>query len=321
MKPLNDILKRAKTHPRHIVLAEGDDPRIINGAIKAAKAGIADVTLLRSSSENLGKSVNSIIPVQSSKLQSYADAYFEIHQHKSVDRAAALEAVKKPLIYANMMVLLGDADGSVAGAVHTTSDVVRAALQIIGVAPHYEMISSFFLMILDQDHHPMKRAILFADSGLVISPDEKELQQIALASAASAKLLLDVEPKIAMLSFATKDSAKHPDVDKIANVTRSLSQTQPDLMVDGPLQFDAAILPAIADKKAKGSPVAGQANIFIFPDLNSGNIAYKIAERIGGATAIGPILQGLAKPANDLSRGCNAEAVFNMIAVTTLQAQ
>jgi len=321
MNPLVDILNRAKAHPKHIVLAEGDDPRIVEGALEAARAGLAEVTLLRSSSEAIGNGASVINPAQSSKLQSYADAYYELRKHKDVDQTAALEAVKKPLCYANMMVRLGDADGSVAGAVHTTSDVVRSALQIIGVDSDFDMISSFFLMIMDKAHHKTKGAVVFADSGLVISPDEKELQQIAITSAASAKLLLDVDPKIAMLSFATKDSAKHPHVDKVANVTQSLSQTFPDLIVDGPLQFDAAFVPTIAEKKAKGSPVAGQANIFIFPDLNSGNIAYKIAERIGGAKAIGPILQGLAKPANDLSRGCDAEAVFNMIAVTTLQAQ
>jgi len=273
MNPLDDILNRAKAHPKHIVLAEGDDPRIVEGALEAARAGLAEVTLLRSSSEAIGNGASVINPAQSSKLQSYADAYYELRKHKDVDQTAALEAVKKPLCYANMMVRLGDADGSVAGAVHTTSDVVRSALQIIGVDSDFDMISSFFLMIMDKVHHK------------------------------------------------TKDSAKHPHVDKVANVTQSLSQTFPDLIVDGPLQFDAAYVPTIAEKKAKGSPVAGQANIFIFPDLNSGNIAYKIAERIGGAKAIGPILQGLAKPANDLSRGCDAEAVFNMIAVTTLQAQ
>lgn len=324
MKQLDNIITKAKLNPKHIVLAEGDDPRIVEGALRAAKSGIARITLLVASNpdDKTGEDhIDLINPVTSPKLKAYAETYFEMRRHKGVDQHGALEAVKKPLNFANMMVRQSDADGSIAGAVHTTKDVVRAALQIIGVSDSYERISSFFLMIMDKEHHPVKGAVLFADCGLVIDPDENELVQIALASAVSVKLLLDVTPRIALLSFSTKDSADHPHVDKITNATRALADLRPDLAVDGPLQFDAAIMPAIAKKKAKGSSLAGQANIFIFPDLNAGNIGYKIAERIGGAKAIGAIMQGLAKPANDLSRGCDAEAVFNMIAVTTVQAQ
>jgi phosphate acetyltransferase len=213
------------------------------------------------------------------------------------------------------------ADGSVAGAWHTTGDVVRSALQVIGVDKRYSLVSSFFLVLMYEDFHPVKGGVIFADCGLVVSPSEDELAQIAAAAADSTQNLLNVEPKIAMLSFSTRGSAKHPDVEKVENATKRLREMRPDVLVESAIQFDAAFVPEVAKIKAPGSDVAGQANVFIFPDLNSGNIGYKIAERVGQVRAIGPIMQGLAKPANDLSRGCDAEAVYGMITVTVVQAQ
>ena len=203
----------------------------------------------------------------------------------------------------------------------TTPDVVRSALQIIGTDKRYAMVSSFFIMLMCEDHHDYQGGMIFADCGLVVDPGEDELAHIAEAAADNARGLLNLEPRIAMLSFSTRRSADHHHVDKVENAAAKLKARRPDLMIEGGLQFDAGIVPEIAAKKAPGSDVAGQANVLIFPDLNSGNIGYKIAERIGRAKALGPILQGLARPANDLSRGCSADDVYRMIAITVAQAQ
>ena len=219
------------------------------------------------------------------------------------------------------MVRMGDADGSISGAVHTTPDVVRSALRLIGPDGQTKLVSSFFLMIMPATFPGECRAMIFADCGLNVDPNAEQLAEIASASADSARQLLGQEPRIALLSFSTRGSAQHPKVGKVEQAGVLLQAMRPDLSMDAAIQVDAAIIPDIAQAKAPGSALGGNANVLIFPDLDSGNIAYKIAERIGGATAIGPILQGLAKPANDLSRGCNADDVFAMIAVTAIQAQ
>lgn len=327
---LDDIHDRARSQPKHIVLSEGLDQRIVRGAVRAACEGLAKVTVLGTKDAvakladlSVGKdiSINIINPAQAAVLDAYADAYFDLRKHKGISRDEARAAIELPLNFANMMVRLGHADGSISGAINTTSDVVRSALQIIGMAPQYKLVSSLFLMIMDKLHHPESGGVVFADCGLVIDPDTEELVEIASAAADNARLFLNTEPKLALLSFSTKGSAEHAHVKKMREATQILKSKRPDLTIDGELQFDAAIIPEIANRKAPGSSVAGEANVFIFPDLNAGNIGYKIAERIGGATAIGPILQGLSKPANDLSRGCTAEDVYNMIAITVRQAQ
>lgn len=311
MPDLSDLIERARKAPKHIILAEGEDPRIVQGALMARDAGVAQITLLgsehavKSRLESLGADPNHL-----SIIDPQADKRFADHTLND-----------SGLNFANLMVMSGVADGSVAGAVHTTPDVVRSALKVIGVAEGLEWVSSLFLMIFPETHPAIQGGVVFSDCGLVIDPSAAQLVEIAAAAAQSGQRLLGLDPKIAMLSFSTKGSAKHESVDKVQTATRQLETRYPDLVVDGELQFDAAIMPDIAKSKASGSPVAGQANVFIFPDLNAGNIGYKIAERLGGAKAIGPILQGLAKPANDLSRGCTAEDVFNMIVVTVLQAQ
>lgn len=330
MKPFDDLLKRARLSSKHIVLAEGEDPRIIEGAIQAIQENIATITLLgnvRKISALLGeemsgdKRIQIIDPSVSKYNELFAQKLVTLRQHKGMTYEKACAEVVKPHHFANMMVHLDYADGSVAGAQLTTAEVVRSAIQIIGTDQHYSMVSSFFIMMLCEPFHDMKGALIFADCGLVIDPNAEELTRIAIAAGDSMKTILKLDPHIAMLSFSTKGSASHPNVDKVNQAVEGVKSLRPDLHVDGDLQLDASIVPSVSKHKAPVSHVAGRANVLIFPDLEAGNIGYKMAERIGKAKAIGPILQGLVKPANDLSRGCTADAVFHMIAVTVVQAQ
>jgi len=324
MSALDQIVAAARKAPRRIVLAEGEDPRIVAGALKAAQSGIAEPVLVGRQDVVAklpgGENLPVVDPATSEKTETYASAFFDLRRHKGLTEEQAADAIREPLNFAAMMVRQGDADGTIGGAVATTSDTVRAALQIIGRPRGGPSVSSFFLMALDKDHHDPKPTLTFADCGLIVEPTTAELAEIAIASAASHKALTGEEPRVAMLSFSTMGSAQHPAATRMAEATALTRAKDPDLLVDGELQFDAAFLPAVAASKAPGSPLAGAANVFVFPDLNAANIAYKIAQRVGGATAIGPILQGLSKPANDLSRGCTADDVFHLIAVTVAQA-
>jgi len=307
-----------------IALGEAEDERIVQGALGAIELGVADIILVGNTARIKDQLSNFpaapegtleiIDPADAAVTHELANLFFEKRKHRGVSEQDAHTAVQDPLVFATLLVEAGHASGTVNGAVYTTPDVVRAAIQVIGTHPEASMISSCFLMYL-----PDGRAMVYSDCGLVIDPSEQELVQIALASAGSSTKLLEQTPKIAMLSFSTKGSARHSNVIKVSNATKILNTDHPHLYVDGELQFDAAFVPEIGQRKAPESSVAGSANVMIFPNLDAGNIAYKITERLGGATALGPILQGLAKPANDLSRGCSASDVTDMIAVTILQ--
>ncbi|RBW53162.1 phosphate acetyltransferase [Ruegeria sp. A3M17] len=331
MKPLRTILGAASSSDKIIALAEGDDPRVVEGALKARNEGVARIILVGDKAkvtallaEQAGQDVDGIEihdPSDSPHAEAFAAELFERRKHKGMTPEKAAEEIKHRLNYAAMLVHTGNADGTVGGAVETTSATVRAALQIIGKAPDAAMVSSFFLMLYCRDHHTVRGAHIFADCGLVVDPNEQELAEIARASAASFKALTHETPRVAMLSFSTGGSANHPKVTKVSEATQIAKSADPDLLIDGELQFDAAFVPEVAAKKAKDSPLRGEANVFVFPNLDAGNLGYKIAQRIGGAEAIGPVLQGLAKPANDLSRGCSAEDVLHMIAVTAVQAE
>lgn len=331
MKPLETLLHNAARSQKRIVLSEGSDPRIVAAAIEARRQGIARIILvgdaltvkLQFSLLNAEPDADIEIhdPAQSPLQDQLALLYYETRKHKGVTLEKALRAVSRPHVYAALLVKAGLADGTVGGAVETTAEIVRTAIQVLGVRPGARLVSSFFLMLFCEAHHHKKGALIFADSGLVVDPDAGEMAEIALASAQSFAALTGGLPRVAMLSFSTRGSAEHDKVTKVVEATGLARAAAPDLLIDGELQFDAAFVPDVAASKASDSPLGGEANIFIFPNLESGNIAYKIAQRMGGALAIGPILQGLEQPANDLSRGCSAEDVLHMIAVTAAQAE
>ncbi|MEM7599351.1 MAG: phosphate acetyltransferase [Pseudomonadota bacterium] len=303
-----------------IALSEGEDSRVVAGGLAAQAAGLADVIFVGRADHIDAPGATVHDPSTSDLTEEFAHAFYELRKHKGVDEAKARAAVETPLVYAAMLVREGHATGTVGGAVAATSDVVRTAIQVIGKAPEAAMVSSYFAMYPPTGATGDARAMIYSDCGLVIDPTSEELAAIAAQSAASCRALLREEPKIAMLSFSTKGSARHAKVSKVIDALTLLQEAHPDLQADGELQFDAAFLPSVGERKAPGSDVAGQANVMIFPNLDAGNIGYKITQRVGGYAAIGPILQGLAKPANDLSRGCSAEDVTQMIAVTALQA-
>jgi phosphate acetyltransferase len=324
MEIISRIREKAKKKRKRVVLPEGTEERMIKAAKIILDEKIADVTLLGNEDEikKLSEAndlklneVEVIEPLSSANLEEYSNEYARLREKKGMTSERARELMKNPLFYGAMMVRKGEVDGSVAGSVNTTGDVLRAGLHIIGLAPGITSVSSSFLMILPEFSGQKEKVFVFADCAVIPDPDPNQLVSIAISSAKTMQDLVGEEPKVAMLSFSTKGSAKHKMVDKVTEATDMLKDFAPDLKVDGELQLDAAIIPDVAQKKSPDSPVAGQANVLIFPDLDAGNIGYKLAQRMAKAEAIGPIIQGLAKPANDLSRGCSVDDIVNVTAI------
>ena len=330
MKLSQLIREKAKKNPKIIVLPEGEEPRMIKAANTIINEGFASLILLgreeniKSKARELGidlsNKIKIINPKDSEKLKEYAETYYQIRKNKGVSLDEAYQLLENPLYFGALMVYHDDADGLVAGSVNATGDVFRPALQTIKTAPGINIVSSSFVMVVPDCPYGEKGIIVFADCALNPEPNAEQLADIAIASAATGKALVGFEPRVAMLSFSTKGSGKHPLIDKVIEATKIAQEKRPELLIDGELQADAALIPSIGERKAPNSKIAGKANVLIFPDLHSGNIAYKLIERLAKAEAIGPISQGMRKPVNDLSRGCSADDIVNVVAITVLQA-
>ena len=323
---MSDFLARmksaAKADKKTIVLPEGEDPRTIEAAKKIVEEGLANLVILGDPEQIKIDGVTVIDPRTAEKKQAYAEKFAELRAKKGVTLPEALEQMNDATYFGTMMVKMGDADGLVSGACHSTANTLRPALQILKTAPGTKLVSAFFIMCTKSPEFGADGTLLFADCGLNINPNADELSEIALASAESWKAFMPgEEPKVAMLSFSTMGSAKGDVPTKVQEAVKLANEKNAELALDGDLQLDAALVQSVADLKAPNSSVAGNANILVFPDLEAGNIGYKLVQRFGGAEAYGPVLQGIAKPVNDLSRGCSADDIVGVVAITAVQAQ
>lgn len=325
---IQTIKQRAKSDKKTIVLPESLELRTLKATEKILKEDIANIILIGKENEILEKAegldiseVKIIDPENYAQMNDFIDTLVELRKNKGMTREKAEELLKNPLYFAVMMVKKGIADGMVAGAVNSTADVLRPSLQILKTAPNTKLVSAFFVMVVPDCEYGANGTFIFSDAGLVPNPNSEELAAIAVSSAKSFEHLVGTEPIVGMLSFSTKGSACHPDVDKVIEATKIAKELAPDLKIDGELQLDAAIVPSVGASKAPGSEIAGKANVLIFPDLDAGNIGYKLTQRLAKAEAYGPITQGIAKPVNDLSRGCSDDDIVGVVAITCVQAQ
>lgn len=330
MELLEQIRQKAKANKKRIVLPEGTSERTVKAADIILKEGLAELILLGNIDEikaleakfSLDLSKAEIIdPVNSPKKELYIEKLLELRKSKGLTREGAIELLNQDIYYGPMMIFMGDADGEVSGAEHTTADTVRPALQIVKTAPGISVVSGAMVMVTKKTNLGQNGIFIFADVAITPNPTAEELAQIAICSAETARSIAGIEnPKVALLSFSTKGSAKHEFADKVIKATEIAKASRPDINFDGEMQADAALIESIGQKKSPGSPVAGLANVLVFPDLQSGNIGYKLVERLADAEAVGPVLQGLGAPINDLSRGCSVMDIVNLVAITACQA-
>lgn len=330
MNLLNQIMERAIANPQRIVLPEGTEIRTLKAADIILKKKAAKIILIGNKEEifslaqteqlNFISEAVIVDPETDTNMPMYADLLYDLRKNKGMTPDEAVKLAKNPLYLACLMIKNGDADGELAGAQNTTGDVLRPAFQIVKTRPGISVVSGAFLMFTPTPQFGENGLLIFADCAVNPNPSAKELAEIAISSAETTEAIAGIEPKVAMLSFSTKGSAKHEFVDKVVEATNIAKSMRPDLQIDGEMQADAALVPAVGKSKAPGSNIAGRANVLIFPDLQSGNIGYKLVERLSGTLAVGPILQGMAAPINDLSRGCSVDDIVSMIAITANQA-
>ncbi|AJA48153.1 phosphate acetyltransferase [Clostridium pasteurianum DSM 525 = ATCC 6013] len=330
MELMESIWKMAKNDKKKIVLAEGEEKRNLQACDKILKNGLANIVLVgseekvRENAKNLGLDISGaeiLDPNTSDFTEGYAKEFYELRKKKGMTLEKAEKMVRDPLYFATMAIKTGYVDGMVSGAIHTTGDLLRPGLQIVKTAPGVKIVSGFFVMMVPDCKYGESGLLLFADCAVNPNPTAEELAAIAITTAETAKKLCNLDPKVAMLSFSTMGSAKGELVEKVQKATAIAKEMRTDLDIDGELQLDAAIEEEVAQLKAPGSPVAGKANVLVFPDLQTGNIGYKLVQRFAKAKAIGPICQGFAKPINDLSRGCSSDDIVNVVAMTAVQAQ
>lgn len=329
MSFIEKIKEKAKKDIKTIVLPESEDTRVLEATQKILKQGFAKIILIGNKEEVIKRAEQNNIditgadiiePETSNKFDEYANSFYELRKNKGITLEQAKQILLEPIYFGMMMLKLGEVDGLVSGACHSTANTLRPALQILKTAPNTKLVSAFFAMVVPNCEYGEDGVFIFGDSGLVENPTADELSEIAISSSKSFKTLTGAEPKVAMLSYSTYGSAKSELTQKVIEATKLLKDKSPSLLCDGELQLDAAIVPEIAMSKAPNSPLKGNANTLIFPDLNSGNIGYKLVQRLAKAEAYGPLCQGISKPVNDLSRGCNSDDIAGVVAITCVQA-